>query len=150
MKALASDYVCVLVHADDVLDTVRDLQKHTTFAQALISAANGQWCQDLGNTPETLAANLSALGTGGVWRSELIAEIRRCFEVSQVDAHGQILCVYTGCECMPQISCIAAQAKMQSCQLNAKATTHTFCIDTYVMQFIPWLHISGCCMLAQR
>ena len=85
----------VLVHADGVLDTVRDLQKHATFAQAFISAANGQWCQNLGNTRETLAANLTCLGTGGMRRSELLAEIRRCLEVSQVNAHGQLACMYT-------------------------------------------------------
>lgn len=86
------------VHADGVMVTVRDLRKDATFAQALATAANGQWFKDLGNTPETLAASLSDLMTGSLWRSEVLAEIQCCFEVSQVNAHGHLACMSTGCE----------------------------------------------------
>lgn len=58
------------------------MQKNATCAQALSSAAKGQWCKDLGNIPDTLAANLSFLEPRGMWSSELLTEIQHIFEVS--------------------------------------------------------------------
>ena len=86
--------------ADSVMDTVRALQKHATCAQALDTAANGQWSKDLGNILETFAANLRDLGTGSTWRSELLAEIQSCFEVRQVHAQGYLTCMSTNYECL--------------------------------------------------
>ena len=81
------------VHADDLMNTVRHMQEDAICAQALTTAARGQWCKDLDNTRETLVADLGCLRTGGMWPTGLLTEIHCCFEVSQVPPHRHTPCV---------------------------------------------------------